>query len=90
MDPPSTPAPAALRGKKLDRALCDAEPSRRPWSERDQPPPTPRDPFAELRAAERFLNELPPSSDAEPMSLRGDALAVALELATASRVRVKH
>jgi len=90
--PPSTPAPQGLRGRKLDDELCAIEPSRRPlprdWE--DTGPPTWRDPMAELVAAEAFLRESTPSSDPGPMTMRGDDLAIALEHAMSSRVRVKH
>jgi hypothetical protein len=82
MDAPSTPSPVALRGRKLDRALCEAEPARRPWSERlgegvgaDAPPLAVReDTAARMRAAEEAVAEAVRSISSAPLSLRGSAL----------------
>src|SRR5438067_13434723 len=55
MEPPSTSSPVALRGRQLDQALCDAEPSRKPWSGRE-PTPSPRD-DRRMAFAEAFARE---------------------------------
>ncbi len=75
MEPPSTPAPLGVRWFSSDPE--------------EQPPPTSRDPMAELHAIEAYLREAAPS-DPGPMSMRGEELAIALEHAVSSRVRVKH
>jgi hypothetical protein len=76
MDPPSTPAPIAMRGKSLDQALRDVD-SKRP-SMREAPPSIRNapDPEAAMAEAERLAREAieSPVSDAPPMTMRGDAL----------------
>jgi hypothetical protein len=82
MDPPSTPAPVAMRGKSLDRALRDVDskrPSLAPSSHASQAPPSIRsapDPEAAMAEAERLAREAieSPVSDPPPMTMRGDAL----------------
>jgi hypothetical protein len=82
MDPPSTPSPVALRGRLLDRALCEAVPDRKPWSGRtDDAPMTQRDDGDRAMAfAEAFAKgeRLAPRSNG-PATMRGDDLAAVLE-----------
>jgi hypothetical protein len=97
MGPDSTPsvrtpsassrAPAALRGRALARALREHAPEQTPWSEREA------EAWERRTRAERELAQQapfdvrlvvaksdPPSTDA-PVSMRGEALAAALEAA---------
>ncbi len=82
MDPPSTPAPIALRGRHLDRALRDVD-SQRPELDAEMPASIriAEDPRRTILEAERFAREAleSPISDAPPMTMRGDALERVLE-----------
>jgi len=82
MDPPSTPAPVALRGRKLDRALCEAEPQRRAWSGHEPPPSyrAAREADQRMAFAESFViaERRAPRSNG-PLTMRGSDLAAALE-----------
>jgi hypothetical protein len=80
MDPPSTPAPVALRGWALDAKLGEIAPDRPAPASGQVASFHPIDPRIVMAEAERQADLDAPASDA-PMSLRGRDLEEALEVA---------